>query len=192
MSPARVLRNTTFTELLATWGAHEASGRLKAQLEEELPPNERQSHPLTLAAKRLLESNDPAVQQMAGIEIALNFRAPVVLRILGLNPTGLCVEVEIDADHAPGLLTFDGRPLNVWARSLPNEEQAYIKTRTRNDVCVGGPLVTLANSLSTPPFVLMDGNHRAAAWLMHQNSEEAYSLRLGLVIVSTSLVPLLK
>jgi hypothetical protein len=176
-----VLRRITLTSVLAAWGAHEGRGRLKAELAVKLSPQQQKDHPLTVAIEAL-SATDPAEQREGGLEIALLWRAPLVQRLLEHQPTGECFEIEIEKDALPKLVTFNGQPVATWIDQVPPEAREFILSRTRNDVEAGGPLPSVSGSLAGP-YVLIDGNHRGAAWARHQAHGDEYPLRLALIIV---------
>jgi hypothetical protein len=116
------LSQSNLVELLAAWGKHEATGRKEAQAQ--------------------IDVND----LFACVDFALRYRAPLVARILQLEPQ-LTLLVEFDAKESNAFVLFDGRSIDAWIQTAQNSndlEGEYFRTMVGAATPPEGPLVTSA------------------------------------------------
>jgi hypothetical protein len=142
-----IISETMLVEALAIWGAHEASGRLRGQVQCD------------------------TTDKLACIDLALRYRAPYVLRILAREPLST-VLVEIEPRDIASMILADGRSIEAWIESVTTsggDTYAYFRSLVDDSAPPAGQLIgaaelvnPTANQLSA--VVLYDGWHRAAAW----------------------------
>lgn len=162
----------TLTNALASWGKHEAEGRL--------------------AGKVLVDPTNP----MAHTELILLSRSPYIARILLREPQTV-FEVELDAGDIGNLVLADGRSVESWQADTAQEngESAAHVQRLINDPQDGagkGHLLCAATLVADNPphqlsdIVLYDGWHRAAAFVERARLARAKSISGYLVITRTA------
>ncbi len=136
---------------------------------------------------------------LEGAEFALTYYSPLVARILVAGPLS-CLRTEISAEDLPHLLIADGRPATEWTTAVQQDASrsgADVRALAAASQPVTGPLVctcvgeTVDGGLRLrPPFVIFDGWHRGAAWILHGQSGKVYPISAN-VIVTERPAPLL-
>lgn len=172
----RILEARRLIDVLSEWGAHEGQGRLGRPATFFQGPN----------------------GFLNGIEIALLYRSPLVCRILAGAPVA-CVRVEIEPTDVNALLIADGRALEEWTSAILRDQTpsgAHVRAMAAAPQRVTGPLVCTARTVDgnrarvSPPMVIFDGWHRAAAWREQGRQGNLYPIIADLVITQNP-VPLL-
>lgn len=160
------------TNALASWGEHEAKGRL--------------------AGKVRVDTANP----MACVEFALLIRSPYVGRILLRDPQAV-FEVELDAADIGNLVLSDGRSVEAWQADTAKENgesAAHVQRLIQEPVdgASKGHLICAATLVQGDPaqqlsdIVLYDGWHRAAAFLERVRLARAKSIHGYLVLTRTA------
>lgn len=134
--------------MLATWGAHEASGRLRGQVQ--------------------CDSSD----KLACIDLALRYRAPYVSRLLAREPMKALL-VEFESNDVATIILADGRSIETWIQGTTTSDgdtYAHFHRMVDDQVPPQGHLVGAAELVDLTAHqlgtvVLYDGWHRAAAWI---------------------------
>lgn len=149
----RKLATSTLGDALASWGAHEASGR----------GSEHRVDPLSRAAC---------------LDFVLWYRARFVARILERQPVETII-VEFDATESGALFLADGRTVKTWVKDVAetggSSYQHFLKLAA-SEIALKGLLVAVAKlpdavSGQLGPIVLFDGWHRAGAWWSRANND---------------------
>lgn len=162
----------TLTNTLASWGKHEAEGRLAGKIQVD------------------------TANLMACTEFALLFRSPYIARILLREPQAV-FEVELDAGDIGNLVLADGRSVESWQADTTQEngESAAHVQRLIHDPWDGagkGYLICAATLVPGNPsqqlsdIVIYDGWHRAAAFMERVRLARAKSIHGYLVITRTA------
>jgi hypothetical protein len=133
------LGQSTVADAFATWGEHEANGRLRGQVQ--------------------IASGD----RLAFADLALRYRAPFVAHLMSHHPTGALM-VELEPTDADAIFLADGRRLAEWENRASTDSLAHFQNLCEATLPPAGPLVAAAHVSGQGPFVLYDGWHRAAAW----------------------------
>jgi hypothetical protein len=123
----RVLGPARLVEALGQWGLHEAEGRVLAHLSDE-------TREALQGPERLL----------TGVDIALQYRSPLMWRLLWAGPMA-CLRIGLIPDDAEALMIADGRPLRQWTDAVmadQGDSGDYVRRFATADVSVSGvPLV---------------------------------------------------
>jgi len=88
-----------------------------------------------------------------------------------------CFRVELESGDLPLLRITDGRLMTEWATAVERDQThsgAYVREMAASAAPVVGPLVCAClggpaeggGLALTPPFVVYDGWHRGAAWVL--------------------------
>lgn len=172
----KILGECRLVDILGEWGIHEGEGRL------QLPAG----------------TFDGEDRVLNGVEVVLTRRSPLAWRILAGWPI-VSLRVEIAAEDIAALRIMDGRSAEEWTTAVLNDQASagvYVRALADGAEAVSGPLVCTAQtdgggqSFVRPPIVLVDGWHRAAAWIAQLRRGAAYPIA-GRLVVTEHPVPLL-
>lgn len=162
----------TLTSALASWGAHEAEGRLAGKIQVD------------------------TVNPMACTEVALLSRSPYIARILLREPQAV-FEVELNAVDIRSLVLANGRSIESWRTDIDlenGESIAHVQrliydqedSANRGYLLCAATLVSDTPTLQLSDVVLYDGWHRAAAFVEKVHLTRAKSIHGYLVITRTA------
>ena len=164
----KVLRETSLTKVLADWGRHEALGRFSSNITPS------QKH----------ELSGPNGEGRA-IETLFKWRGPVLFPIL-LAHAKRFLSIEVLPDDIIHLRIL-GRPSKPLAVAVSSEDQridqdnTYISRLASAQNQLQGPLLAVARN-ADGPFILLDGIHRAIAWILQAERGNSYPMVLNVVI----------
>jgi hypothetical protein len=140
-----------------------------------------------------------ATDILDGVEFALTYYSPLVSRILAAGPIA-CVRAEFAPEDLPLINIADGRPISDWTTAVEcdaTHSGKYVREMAAAAEPIVGPLVctcvgeVVSGDLRVyPPFVIFDGWHRGAAWVLHQTAGRAYPIAAR-VIATQRPAPLL-
>lgn len=170
----RIVGPRRLVDALGEWGIHEWQGRLQR------PP---------------ITSRDEG-SLLTGVNTAIWFRAPLVLRILLAEPQEHCLRVEIPFTETAALHIADGRWLEAWTDAIladQTDDGAYVRAVVAQNIPVDSALVCTARISDRgfqAPIVIFDGWHRAAVWVAHGRQGNRYSISAD-IILTTKVPPLL-
>ncbi len=127
------------------------------------------------------------------VETVLTYYWLLAWRILRAEPV-VCFRAEFAALDIPEIFTYRGVQLDEWAKSV---EQDTVN-RSGDDVrkmaaaprAVVGPLVCTCDGDSSqprPPYVVFDGWHRGAAWVLQGQAGKLYPISAMLIVTKRSL-----
>ena len=170
----RILAPITLFNALRDWGLHEAEGRLPAM---------RLIDPAFVDALRR-GGEDMAI---SAAEICLQFRSPVIVRVLAADPTEY-VQVELTNGDIDQLFVMSAegqprRPLGLHAEGPGghDEEDEWPRKRIAERVPVEGPLFAVGRAVPGD-LTLLDGLHRAAVWVKHAATGFRYPITANVAI----------
>lgn len=164
---ARILGPCRLVDALVEWGMHEGLGRLRERYAPEAFAGE--------------------AGKLAGLEVALRHRAPMVGAILAAQPLG-ARRIELTPESLDGLVAFDGRAARVFAEDLLAQRSAegeHARMLAAADESIAGPLLCVARlegQVIQPPLVTYDGCHRLVAWIAQQARKAPYPITAHLIL----------
>ena len=157
-------------DALGEWGSHNSSWR---------------------AGREIRDSSD-------GVDFALTYYSELVSRILAAYPFG-CARAELLAEDLPNLVLHDKTFASVYATAIEkatNRSGEYVRDMAAAEVPVVGPLTCTCRSATVdgglqlyPPFVVFDGWHRGAAWILHGKAGKVYPLSTNLILTKNEVRP---
>lgn len=163
----RVLQAVMLVDVLVEWGFHECRGRTRDQL-----------------APHILQSLDGPEGPRIALEVILTSRAPVIANILAAFPMQ-CMRVEVRRADLAYVRVMGPPPLMLQehaSRAMTQEDSLGIWVRSRvSGEDVEGPCVAVARN-TEGPITLVDGLHRAAAWVVHGNTGRDYPLTVNVIM----------
>ncbi len=168
----RIVEQSRLVDALADWGRHEAMMR------SGLPS----------------ETFDGADGFIEAVNFALQFRSPLVARILAARPMSV-LNAEIDSADIPLLRLADTRTIEEWKVTASHNPKSFNHYRALAESAepVDGPLVCTAQTDGSKsyvaPIIVFDGWHRVAAWT-EQLGRVDYPITAYLIITKDP-VPLL-
>lgn len=161
----RDISASALVEALAHWGAHEASGRLRGQVQIDVS------------------------DRLACVDLVLRYRAAYVARILARQPLAVSLAT-LDPGEVSSLRLADGRGLDDWIAFITAEGgtslEYFRQLVERPPECNGWVLAVAklmdARTGRVGPLVLYDGWHRAAAWFERNRQGLSSTLAAFLVV----------
>jgi hypothetical protein len=153
-------------EVLFEWGLHECEGRISP----EIPPEFR----------RELAGPD---RHYHAIRILVRARSNVIAAVLAAAPVE-CHHVEVSTVDLLNLRVMGGEALTTYATETGRAEDdsgEWVRKLTARPENVEGPLLAVARRVEGP-WTLLDGLHRAAAWVAHVRSGRPYPVRMNVVL----------
>ena len=162
----RNISESSLADALAHWGHHEASGRLKNNVE--------------------CDSSD----RLVCLNLVLQCRTPYVARIIAREPLSTHL-VAFEPQDAVSFVLADGRSIEDWiARTTAagDEACAYFRRMVEDPAVATGRIVCAADfanhdARQLGTIVLYDGWHRAAAWVERNRTGNPSVLEAYLIIV---------
>lgn len=157
---------TSLVDTLVAWGAHECRGRLNETL---------------VQAETLAAGAD--VSATVALEIVLKSRAPLIGLLLLAQPSH-CVVADFEPDDLPLLHVLE-HPLDGHATAMlnaANEAGDYIR-RLAQDASIEGALVATKWASDDRVFII-DGHHRACAWVEQTRRGLRNTIRACLVVTA--------
>ncbi|MBI3049555.1 MAG: hypothetical protein HYY76_14715 [Acidobacteria bacterium] len=160
----RVLGPIDLDDALAAWALHECRGRRRRRLPRDV--------------REIIDGPD-------GRAAALRFilATDIADEIDAAEPLA-CFHVAITAADVPAIVTGCRHWLDEWARWLidePTPAGRWVRTLAASTDPVAGPLLGITRE-SGRTITLLDGNHRAAAWVVHGDRGRCYAMVLNLII----------
>lgn len=167
----RVLQGVMLIDVLVEWGFHESQGRLR----DQLPPE-------------YLQGLDGPEGSRFALEVILRFRSPVIANMLVAIPMQ-CIRVEIQRADMTGMRVMGPPPptLREYASRVMAQDDdsgGYVRTLASGSP-VAGPFVAVARA-PRGPITLLDGLHRAAAWVAQGDRGRDYPLFVNLVVTQAA------
>src|SRR5215467_4853067 len=139
------------------------------------------------------------IEPADAVEVVLSYYSPLAWRILVATPIA-CLRAEFTAEDIPLMAIADGRPVGEWAEAVQQGTEhsgRYVRDMVSSGQRIEGPLVCTCvgetadgNLQLRPPYVVSDGWHRGAAWVLHQQANRLYPIGVR-VIATERAVPLL-
>ena len=165
----RVLEPVGLDDVLAAWALHECRGRLRAQLPAEF--------------LRALDGPDGAFLALTLLQNRVN----VLAAILAAGPVG-CVRVALDRADVPDVRVMWARTLEEWStavRGVQDASGAHVRGLAAGPAPIEGPILAIARR-AEGPLTILDGMHRAAAWVAHGAAGREYPLEVNVVVTRTT------
>jgi hypothetical protein len=169
------VRQTSFEEILVAWGLHEGRGFLHAKR----PPDDSIPAPVKLALNDLYGDQS----EENAIVIIRWWRGPVITQIEAAIPYD-CLLAEISSTDVPSLNVMGGRRLSEHAYEWNNkidETGDWVRHLAKHNEQIGGPFLAIARDTKNQ-ITLLDGLHRAAAWVAHLAENKVYPLRTSIIL----------
>jgi hypothetical protein len=157
-----ILQRCRIVDALGEWGTHNTSWR---------------------AGREISDAED-------GVNFVLTYYAELVGRILAAFPFA-CLRTEILAEDLPLLQLHDHRPADVLTtlRAVDSREGDYVRMMTAAEAPVMGPLTSTCQAAVVdgtfqlqPPFLIFDGWHRAAAWILQGRAGKVYPITANVIL----------
>ena len=163
----RVLGPKSFGQALTEWAVHEVRGRFKSGA--------------------ALDALPPAEGRFRAVRFLLKNRRDVIAAIVAAQLVD-CVSVEVQPDDLPLMLTMGAVPLdrlssNMIAAPETDESGRWVRRLAAADGDVAGPFLGIARD-PAGPVTLLDGLHRAAAWVAHAKAGRHYPILVDVAITA--------
>jgi hypothetical protein len=169
-----LLRRTSFDDILASWGLHEGRGFISANR-----PPDNFIPPLVRKALNGLHGD----QSDENAETVIRWwREPVIAQIESAIPYD-CLAA-INSIDAPSINVMGGRRLiehaNEW-NSREDKTGDWVRHLAKDNEKIGGPFLAVARETHSQ-LTLLDGLHRAAAWVYHLGQQKDYPIIISIVL----------
>ena len=167
----KLLGTCRLVDILSEWGSHNTQWRLGRDV----------------------------VDVLDGVEFALTYYSELVSTVLAAGPIG-CFRVEVATEDLPQIVLHNGQLMTDWVNAVEvcdNENGNYVRRMAAENerivyplICsCKGDLVNAGLGLQLyPPFVIFDGWHRGAAWVVHVRAGREYPVA-GRLVVTTRPTP---
>jgi hypothetical protein len=126
------------------------------------------------------------------VELVLTYYSSLAWKILRAEPVA-CFRAEFVPEDIPQIFTYRGRLLDEWATSVEQDTVSRSGVDVRKMVAasplVVGPLICTCEGepsgddvLPRPPFLVFDGWHRGAAWILQGKTGRVYPISARLIV----------
>ena len=166
----RILGQSTFEDALAEWGLHEGLGFIRTKHSNRVGPD----------VFSALEGADP---RSHAIDLIRWWRKPVIQAIEQASPLDF-YKIEIEPSDLHSIRVMGGRPLLDHASDLGERQDdagEWVRRLASSSPQVRGPFLAVSRDLHGQ-LTLLDGLHRATAWVIQMRHGDEYSLICNLVL----------
>ena len=170
----KIVAPVTFGDVLADWGRHEGQGNALQHYRPE----------------QIGSLDGPGGRERA-IAFIRRFRAPLIAPLEAACIIG-CYLVEMTPGDFGMLRGWGGQSLEQHAETAltaPGGQGPWVRYLADAPNEITGPLLVVGRGTSGP-FVVLDGLHRAAAWVVHVQGGREYSMSANVVITARPLLKL--
>jgi len=160
---------------LASWGLHEGRGFLSAKR----PPDDSIPAPVKRALNDLYGDQS---EENAKVVIRW-WRGPVITQIEAAIPYDYFL-AEISSMDVPSINVMGARRLSEHAHEWNtriDETGDWVRHLAKHNEKIGGPFMAVARETESQ-LTLLDGLHRAAAWVSHLGQHKYYPLLISIVL----------